>query len=610
MSQDVEVDGSVIFVGEAWHSTSAHVLWRLLQNQVSIRGCFFRTSQSLDKDSPVFFRTSSLWGRLSAYRHWLFRKKCKSYENPVYLSGEELSLQYPLRQLKGDDLVKNAEGAIGVFCAGDWDPDYENLPVKKWLRLRFQSTFEANDADFPMLVEEKQPHQPWVPLSAFSVVRSELDHKNSLYLKALWLGSKKLCDAVQGDVCEELEKEDVSLEEAEAMDSEIAESQESRKKVLHVITRMTRGGAQQNTAATLQLNRYHNVLLTGMSWGLEGEIFTEALENGREVVIVPELIRALYPLKDFVAFWRIRSVIKKGRFDIVHTHMSKGGLLGRLACLGLRVPILIHTPHGHVFHSYFSKWKEQLFLTLEKWASNWATRLVALTKRECVEHLELGVGKAEQWVEIPSGVSKKRFESIDVQRKRALREQLQIPPSAMIVGFLGRLAEIKGPEDFIRATEVIEARIKDVVFLVVGDGPQREACKALAKSLPCHEKIIFTGDQKDSALYMSLMDVFVVPSLNEGMGRVIVEAGFLKKPVVATRVGGILDLIDGKHTGLLVEPRDPEAIAEAVCKILEDTLLALRLGERLYERVVPAFTEEAMTQKIDDLYRECLEQLC
>ena len=382
-------------------------------------------------------------------------------------------------------------------------------------------------------------------------------------------------------------------------------------RVLHLITRMTRGGAQENTLATVLGQRekgYEVTLVTGPSWGKEGEILSEALEKGVDVAVLPELTRELHPWKDFRAFFRFLFWLRKFQPVIVHTHMSKAGFLGRLAARLARVPIVIHTPHGHVFHSYFPRWEEKLFLAIEKIAAGWADRLIALTERCRLEHLELGVGKEAQWVTIPSGVNESLFSNILADCEKVLG-QFGILPGKKIVGFVGRLAPVKGAHYFIEALPALFKTAHQIHVLLVGDGEERKKLQSRVRELRAEGRVTFTGHRDDIPEILSALDILVVPSLNEGMGRVIVEAGLLAKPVIGTKVGGIPDLILHEETGLLVMPRDPAALAGAVLFLLENPGRAKTFGENLYKRVRAEFTETRMMQKINAIYEELLSKM-
>jgi glycosyltransferase involved in cell wall biosynthesis len=291
----------------------------------------------------------------------------------------------------------------------------------------------------------------------------------------------------------------------------------------------------------------------------------------------------------------------------MHTHTSKAGFLGRLAGRIRQIPIIVHTPHGHVFHSYFSPWKEQFFLFLERWSACWSHGLIALTDTCRREHLELGVGEASQWEVIASGINEKDFMGPEPERGPILNS-LKIPAGKKLIGFVGRLAPIKGPQFLVEALALIRRSVPNIHCLFVGDGEEKTFLERRVDQLGLKDSVTFSGHQSEVSKYFSILDVLVVPSLNEGMGRVIAEAGLLGKAVVATRVGGIPDLIEDGKTGVLVERRSPKEIAQAVVSLLQDPVRAEQMGSALRGKVVQGFTERQMVDKIDAFYQKLLKE--
>lgn len=571
----------------------------------------------------------------------------KAFKSPAFLSIEELALAFPLRlyavpnhngpealqllhQEKADaGILTNtrriAPPVLASARLGFFNIHSSNLPKYAGLDAIFWALYHG-EKEIGVTVHEavEKIDQGRIAASARFCV-TPWDDESSLARKASWVGT-----ALMMEVLDHIERDQLKLvpQSGEGASyfswptaKQRAELKRRRKKeplisdlskprILHVITRMTRGGAQENTLATvrgLAARGYQSVLVTGPSWGPEGEILSGALREGHKIILLPELGREVDLFKDTAAFFRLFFLMRRSRFDLVHTHMSKGGLLGRLAAWLAGQKVIVHTPHGHIFHSYFSRATERFFLFLERRLARITGRLIALTDSEMREHVDFYVGSRSQWRVIPSGVNEALFENPPPAQKRSLREQLGIPEGHMIAGFVGRLEEIKGPLYFVRAMPGILAQMPKTSFLLVGGGRERQRLEEEVRQLGVVANVFFAGDQRQVTGYLSLMDVLIVPSLNEGMGRVIVEAGFLEKPVVASRVGGIPDLILENKTGLLTSPKEPADIERAVVRILGDTLLALRLGRNLKERVLSGFTENQMVLKIESVYREVLE---
>jgi glycosyltransferase involved in cell wall biosynthesis len=311
---------------------------------------------------------------------------------------------------------------------------------------------------------------------------------------------------------------------------------------------------------------------------------------------VPHLRRPVHPIADCRALSQLRRAIRTIRADIVHTHSSKAGFLGRLAARMAGVPRIVHTPHGHIFEGYFSPLCTRAFIALERLAARWTDRIVTLSDEEARDHLRHGIGRPDQFVTIPSGVD------LDLVTAAPPVRPLSGGP---VIGAVARLVPIKGLQYLIEAAPAILRRAPGARFLLVGEGEMRPALEAQARALGLGDRIAFTGFRPDASSLLAGMDVFVLPSLNEGMGRVLVMAMALGKPIVATRVGGVPELLGGGEAGMLVPPRDSAALAEAVSLLLQDRDRAAALAEAGRRRV-PRYSVEAMLDSLAALYREVM----
>lgn len=636
--------------------------WRIFQAGlgpvaviVERRGRMARAKSGSPFSFPSRLGAGFIWKRVveavQIRIHYYLRKFLdERFKDPSYLSIEEWTLDHPsVRVYEVDDhnseetkeLLWRLEPDIGVLTnTRKIKKEVLEIPRYGFFNLHLSSLpqYAGLDSIFWALYHGEKEIGVTVHFAAEEIDRgdivlqrkipvSPLDTEESLYEKALWLGTFLMTQALKQIAEDRLPRRPQergkgsyfswpSPEERsvfrwrEKRQKTLFGSGPDRIRVFHLITRMTRGGAQENTLASvlgLRNKGYEVTLLTGPSWGREGEILSEALGAGLDVLVVPELVRDIDLWKDFWTFVKLFSWLAKGRPAILHTHTSKAGFLGRLPGHLLKIPIVIHTPHGHVFHSYFSPLKEKIFLAIERRVSVWTDRLIALTEKCRKEHLELGVGNPSQWVTIPSGVDEKNFCTLSFPREEVLR-LLRIPASRRLVGFVGRLAPVKGAGYLLEALPGILNKIPEAHALFVGDGEERVALEKRAKELGLEDHVTFAGHQNDIVRFMQILDVLVVPSLNEGMGRVIVEGGFLGKAVVGAKVGGIPDLIEDGETGILVECRNPSAITRAVVRLLEDPDLARRLGEQLKARTLNGFTEEQMVEKIHDVYTEELSR--
>lgn len=391
-------------------------------------------------------------------------------------------------------------------------------------------------------------------------------------------------------------------------------------KVVHIITRFDKGGSAENTLLTvlgLNKEKYTILLIKGPS--LESEMSDEesltvseslkiAEENNIKVINLPFLVRKIAPLTDLRALFTLFKILRKERPDIVHTHTSKAGFLGRFASFLARVPIIIHTPHGHVFHSYFGPVLTKIFVIAEKISSLITDKIITLTNRERDEHIERRIAPLNKFITIHSGVDLDRFMNLNINIKKKKKE-LNIPKDYCVIGTVGRLVPIKGHKYLVSAAEMIIKEFPKTVFIFVGDGFLKPILERHAEALGIRKNIIFTGWRKDVPEILYLFDILVFPSLNEGMGRVMVEGMSLGKPIVASNVGGIRDLIEDGKNGILVPPRDSNALRKAISRLIRNKKLAEGLGKIGKMEVYPDFDASTMVKKIDNLYESLLSKV-
>ncbi len=373
-------------------------------------------------------------------------------------------------------------------------------------------------------------------------------------------------------------------------------------RVLHVITRLTLGGSSENTLASIvALQRAgHEVALAVSFRESDPSTLESARRRGVRLVDVPALGRAVAPLRDLGALLRLRRIIAAERPHVVHTHTSKAGFVGRLAARLMRVPAVIHQPHGHVFYGYWGRCTSALFTALERRAARWSDRIVTLTDRGTEEHLARGVGRRAQYVSVPSGVPVERLRAAAPSRGAA-REQLGLPPAAFIVAGLGRFVPVKGFDLLVEALPALCAGVPAAHLVLVGDGPERRTFEARAAALGVASRLRLSGAVADPTPWLAAADVVAAPSRNEGMGRAIVEAMALGLPVVGAAVGGIPSVIVDGESGRLVPPEDAAALAEALVELGRDAGLRARLGVEAVARA-EAFSSDVADRRLCEVY--------
>jgi len=333
----------------------------------------------------------------------------------------------------------------------------------------------------------------------------------------------------------------------------------------------------------------------------------QARTRGVKTYVVPELVRPVDPVRDVRAFVRLRRLLRLIAPQIVHTHTSKAGIIGRMAAFSVRVPVIVHTPHGHVFWGYFGAAVSRFFIALEKIAARITDRLIMLTDQEKADHLHYRISPRDKFAVIPSGVCLEAFSGLEGNEHHPEDKPPAFPPGAFVIGTVGRLTAIKGQRYLLAAAAKLVREIPELLCVVVGEGEMRRELEEQAAALGMDERMIFPGWQRDVGDYMSAFDVFVMPSLNEGMGRVVVEAMAAGRAVIASDVGGLRNLVAPGENGLLVPPGDAEALAKAIRALYRDPERRRSMGEEGRKKA-PAFSAGAMIMKIDELYKELLKK--
>jgi len=388
-------------------------------------------------------------------------------------------------------------------------------------------------------------------------------------------------------------------------------------KLIEVITRLDRGGSSELALLVcrkIDKTKFEPVLIYGHN------PLADYNTSDLTCVHIPELKREISPAKDCLAFICLYKFFLKEKPDIIQTNSSKAGFIGRWAALlynmtlffsfrGSQTAAVIHMPHGHVFYGYgFSKAKVLLFLMLERISALITDKIVAITEGEKHESLDLfGIGKSNQWTIINPGAECAKIDPSKIRDE--VRGLLGIPTSSLVVGAVARFEPVKGIIYLIEAIGLIEKRAgKDIRYLIVGDGTQRPAIERRAAELGITGKIVFTGMSNNVFRLMSAMDVFVQPSLNEGMGKTLVQAHSLGLPIIATKVQGIPDVVVDGVSGYLVPPADPEQLAEKTLELLNDTNLRRRFGKAGKDWVtrkfdgMECFSEERVIHLFEKLY--------
>jgi glycosyltransferase involved in cell wall biosynthesis len=412
-------------------------------------------------------------------------------------------------------------------------------------------------------------------------------------------------------------------------------------KIVRVIARLNVGGPARHVVwltAGLQGADCDSLLVAGTVPPGEEDMGYFATEHGVKPLLIPDMSREI-SFKDALTIWKIYRLFCRESPDVVHTHTAKAGTVGRVAgflyrwltpstLLGRpRHCLFVHTYHGHIFHSYYGPLKTRLFLSIEKALARLITdRIVVVSEQQRREIQErFGVGRPDQFVVIPLGLDTHSF--ADWRNHRQLfRDELGAKSDELLVGIVGRLTEIKNHELFLRSVAILKGRLADeksrprVRFVVIGDGNLRDRLEAQTQALGLVEEVIFAGSRRDPENFFAALDIVALTSLNEGTPLTLIEAMANARPVIATAVGGVVDLLGETGSenqnesysvcrrGVSVPSDDVEAFAAGLIRLVEDSVLRRELGERGLAYVTCNHSKERLLNEVRALYNELLKR--
>jgi glycosyltransferase involved in cell wall biosynthesis len=387
---------------------------------------------------------------------------------------------------------------------------------------------------------------------------------------------------------------------------------DQRIKIVRVIARLNMGGPALHVAyltAGLRERGYDTTLVAGTLARGEDSMAFVADDLGVDVIRIDQLGREISPLRDFMATLRLARLIRRERPDILHTHTAKAGTVGRVAALlagGRRPPIVVHTFHGHVLRGYFGPLRSRVFRLLERWLASHSTALIAVSPQVRDDLVALGVAPPERFAVIRLGIELDQRVAGAQNGRAESRRYLGIPPDRFAVGWIGRMTAVKRTDDILVAFKRLRDGGVDAVLCLVGDGPDRPELERRAHDLGVVRDTLFLGYQEDVAPFYAAFDALVLPSSNEGTPVSAIEALAAGRPVVATRVGGVPDVVQEGEDGFLVEPGATEALADRLAQLARDPALRERMGQAGRDRVLPRYAVGRLVDDVDRLYRSLL----
>ncbi len=373
-------------------------------------------------------------------------------------------------------------------------------------------------------------------------------------------------------------------------------------KICHVITRMVVGGAQENTLFTAldHAEKGHEVtLLTGFSPGREGELLRKARLNGSiKIVETPYLCRELSLVNDPKAYFYLKRFFRENKFDVVHTHSSKAGIIGRIAAWQSKVPFVVHTVHGQAFHPFEKAWKNFIYKTAERFAAGKCHKIYAVAQAMINQCIEAKIAPAEKYMVVYSGMEIGDF--LNASKSADLCSRMQIPPDAPVIGSIARLFPLKGYEYFIPAAAALLKKRPDVHFLLVGDGSMHDELIAAVRELGIEKNIHFAGlvAPFEVPQYVGNMDMLWHFSVREGLPRSVVQALAAGKVPMSFALDGAPEVILDGQSGFTLVYRDDEK--SVIDEITEKSLFLLNNKEE-YDKM-SAFGRELVREKFDHHY--------
>lgn len=392
-------------------------------------------------------------------------------------------------------------------------------------------------------------------------------------------------------------------------------------RILRILNRLIIGGPALNAAylTKYMAPEWDTKLVIGGKDDHEQDADHLTTKLGIEPIVIGEMKRAIRPAEDRKAYRKLKSLIQDFRPDVVHTHAAKSGALGRLAAHACGVPVVVHTFHGHVFHSYFSAAKTRIFLETERYLARRSSGIIAISdiqKSELADTYK--ICPEEKIAVIPLGLDLDAFGQQQEAKRNDFRKQFGFAEDDLIITIVGRIVPVKNHHLFVKMAERVAARAEgqNVRFLVVGDGESRAAMEdAFRKSsvsyayfpedkAPAQAVCISWSREVDRVFAAS--DIVVLTSFNEGTPVSMIEAQAAGKPVVCTNVGGVADIIENGATGFVVPTDDAAAFSDAVLKLVMDADLRRAMGEKGRRAVLGRFSYQRLVADMDGYYRRLL----
>ena len=391
-------------------------------------------------------------------------------------------------------------------------------------------------------------------------------------------------------------------------------------KILRIPNRLITGGPSLNALYLTKYlsSQFETLLVVGEKEDHEQNAYFLAEQMGIKPVLIPDMGRSINPLNDYKAYKKVQKIIRDFKPDIVHTHAAKPGAVGRLAASSLNIPAIVHTYHGHVFHSYFGKLKTELIINTERFLARKSHALIAISDKQKSELAEeFHIADKAKFKVIPLGFELKKFSEDQDEKRKKFRKEFNLGDEEIAIGIIGRLVPIKNHNLFLEGINyVLNATSKKVKAFIIGDGETRQALESRAKQLSIpfshdhdpNASLIFTSWRNDIDVINAGLDIITLTSLNEGTPVSLIEAQAANKPIVSTRVGGISDIVLENETALLSDTNDVVSFQKNLLRLVESDELRNGFKQKGADHVQQKFSVERLASDMSNLYYELLDK--
>ena len=393
-------------------------------------------------------------------------------------------------------------------------------------------------------------------------------------------------------------------------------------RVIRIFNRLILGGPVLNAVyLTKYLSpEFETLLIVGEKEEHEKSAAYLADNLGINYITIPQMGRAINPRDDFFTYQKLKKIIKQFKPDIVHTHAAKPGALGRMAASAVKVPAIVHTYHGHVFHSYFNNAKTKFFIKTERFLARRTDAIVVISEQQKKElSIDFKIAPANKFHLIPLGLDLDKFADCQEEKRQRFRAEFGLADDEIAIGIIGRLVPVKNHYLFLKGIKyLLDHSSKKIKAFIIGDGETRNDLENMARKVDIKftsqndtfhpHPLVFTSWRCDVDVINAGLDLVVLTSFNEGTPVSLIEAQAANKPIVSTRVGGIGDIVVEHETALLADITDSETFCNNLLQVVEDDELRKRLGANSRDHVIKRFSYQRLMNDMSSLYLDLLEK--